>query len=290
MGSQVTSVIVAARADKVKAKGVSFIDKLIYQWLLPRRILFGNTVRFFSRFQNIFLPKSQGAIRHLPLFLSALGKGRHIPSIAPKFFRQLVPVVNRPPKRVKIKMRVGYFIGCATDFVFPDLGKKIIDFLGRQGVEVVVPPGQGCCGAPVWLGLGDFDTGRKLADANVEAFTDLDYVVSDCATCTSALKDYLKFLADTPERIAAYTEFIEKVKDISQFLVDVLQLPESSYQPSPEVKGKKVTWHDPCHLCRYLGVKEQPRQIIKALPSVEYVEMVRADWYGHGGSIQCFSL
>jgi len=278
MKSQVTSVIVAARADKVKAKGVGFLYKLIYQWLLPRRTLFGNTVRFFSWFQSIFLPKTQGTVRHLPLFLSALGKGRHIPSIAPKFLRQMVPVINRPPDRVETKMRVGYFIGCATDFVFPNLGKKIIDFLSKHGVEVVVPKGQGCCGAPVWLGVGDFDTGRKLADANVKTFVDVDYVVSDCATCTSALKDYPKFLADTPERIEDYTKFADKVKDISQFLVDVLKLPQSSYQPSAEAKGKKVTWHDPCHLCRYLGVKEQPRQIIKSLPSVEYIEMVRADW------------
>ena len=224
------------------------------------------------------MPKTEGTIRHLSLFLSALGKGRHIPQIAPKFLRQIVPVVNKPPAGVETKMRVGYFTGCMTEFVMPDLGKRIINFLTKNGVEVVVPKKQGCCGAPVYLGAGDFDTGRKLADTNVKAFEDLDYVISDCATCTSALKDYVKFLADTPQRKEAYTKFADKVKDISEFLVDVLKLPESAYQASAEAKGLKVTWHDPCHLNRYLGIKEQPRQIIKSIPGVEYIEMVRPDW------------
>ncbi|GAH19410.1 unnamed protein product [marine sediment metagenome] len=140
-----------------------------------------------------------------------------------------------------------------------------------------MPEEQGCCGAPVFLGAGDFDTGRKMADTNVQAFRDLDYVISDCATCTSTLKDYSKFLADTPERKEAYTKFGDKVKDISQFLVDVLKLPASAYQPSAEARGKKVTWHDPCHLGRHLGISSQPRQIIESIPDVEYIEMPDAD-------------
>ncbi|TES83419.1 MAG: (Fe-S)-binding protein, partial [Dehalococcoidia bacterium] len=216
-------------------------------------------------------------IRHLSLFLSALGKGRNIPQIAPKFLRQMVPVVNVPPAGVKTKMRVGYFSGCMTDFVLPEQGKRIINFLTRNGVEVVVPREQGCCGAPVFLGAGDFETGRKMADANVKAFEGLDYVISDCATCTSALKSYVKFLADTTQRKKAYEKFAKKVKDISEFLVDVLDLPVSAYKPSAEARGKKVTWHDPCHLSRHLGITSQPRQVIRSISGVEYVEMPNAD-------------
>ena len=94
-----------------------------------------------------------------------------------------------------------------TDFVFPELGKKIVTFLNKNGVEVIVPRGQGCCGAPVFLGAGDFETGRKMADANVRAFKDVDYIITDCATCASAMKDYGKFLADTEERKQDYADF-----------------------------------------------------------------------------------
>jgi len=273
--TEISSVIVAARADKVKARGVNFPYNIIYRWLIPRRRLFGNVVRLASWLQRILLPKTEGSIRHLPFFLSALGKGRQIPAIAPRFLRQLVPVVNRPPGGVAAKMRVGYFSGCITDFVFPEVGEKIINFLARNGVEVVVPEEQGCCGAPLYLGAGDFDTARKLADTNVKAFADFDYVISGCATCVSALKDYAKFLADTSEREEAYAKFAGKAIDLAQFLVDVLQLP--SYQPSPEAKGRKVTWHDPCHLSRHLEVTGQPREVINSTADIEYIEMQDAD-------------
>jgi len=275
--ANIPNIIVAARADKVKAKGVAFPYNIVYRWLLPRRKLFGNVVRFASWFQGIFLPKTQGTIRHLSMFLSALGKGRYIPQIAPRFLRQMVPMVNKPTVANETGIRVGYFTGCMTDFVFPEVGKKVINFLTRHGVEVVVPREQGCCGAPVFLGAGDLATGRKMADTNVKAFADFDYVVADCATCSSAMKDYVKFLADTPERQEAYTKFAGKINDITEFLVDVLKLPPSAYRAVPEAKGKKVTWHDPCHLNRHMGITRQPREILKSIPDIEYVEMPNAD-------------
>lgn len=276
-GMRVPEVIAAARADEVKRKGLSFPYNLVFRWLLPRRRLFGYVLRFASWFQGIFLPKTQGTIRHLSFFLSALGKGRHIPQIAPKFLRQSVTVVNRPPENVPIRYTVGYFTGCMTDYVFPEVGKKIISFLTRNGVEVIVPEGQGCCGAPVFLGVGDFETGRRFADTNVEAFRGLDDVITDCATCASSMKDYIKYLADTEARKRDYAEFADKIKDITEFLVDILQLPLSAYRVADEFKGKTVTWHEPCHLGRYLGVKEQPRKILQAAEGIDYVEMGDAD-------------
>jgi glycolate oxidase iron-sulfur subunit len=272
------SVFLQARRDIVKEKGIKFPYNIVYQYILPRRRLFGNIAKIASWFQGVFLPKTEGTLRHLPLYLSALGEGRHIPSIAPKFLRQLVPEVNKPSVGVKTQMRIGYFMGCMNDFVYPESGKHIIEFLNRNGVEVIVPKGQGCCGAPVFIGAGDFETAKKIADKNVGVFNDLDYVICACATGTATMREYAKYLADTPERKMAYTKFGEKVKDINEFLVDILKLPSLAYQVAPEFKGKKVTWHDPCHLNRYVGVKVQPRQILKSLKNIDYIEMTRADW------------
>jgi glycolate oxidase iron-sulfur subunit len=276
-GAGVPAVITAARADKVAKKGVPFPYNIIFRWLLPRRRLFGWVVRFASWFQGIFLPRTEGTVRHLSFFLAALGKGRHIPQIAPKFLRQSVPEINPPPAGVPVKYKVGYFTGCMTDFVFPELGRKIIGFLTKNGVAVIVPRAQGCCGAPVFLGAGDFATGRRFADTNVNAFKNLEYIISDCATCASAMKNYVKFLADNDERRKDYQEFAAKIKDITEFLVDVLRLPPSAYRVAEEFKGKTVTWHEPCHLGRYLGVKEQPRKILRSLKDINYVEMPEAD-------------
>jgi glycolate oxidase iron-sulfur subunit len=276
-GTNVPSIITAARADKVKKRGIPFPFSFIYRSLLPRRRLFGNAVRLASWFQGVFLPKTSGEVRHLSFFLSALGKGRHIPNISPKFLRDSIPEVNKPPAGVETKFRVGYFTGCMTDFVFPELGIKIVNFLTKNGVEVIVPKAQGCCGAPVFLGAGDFTTGRKMADTNIAAFKDVDYIITDCATCASAMKDYEKFLADNETRKKVYSDYAGKIKDITQFLVDILKLPPSAYHAAPAYYGKAVTFHEPCHLGRYLGVKEPPRYILKSIPEIKYIEMPEAD-------------
>ncbi len=276
-GTDVPSVVTAARAEKVAEKGIPFPYNFIYRWLLPRRRLFGWVLRFASWFQGVFLPRTQGNIRHLAFFLSALGKGRHIPSIAGKFLRQSVPEVNSPPAGVKTVARIGYFTGCMTDYVFPGAGKKLIDFLNRNGVEVVVPRAQDCCGAPVFLGAGDFETGRKFAENNIEAFKDVDIIITDCATCASAMKDYPKYLADDDEKKARFAVFADKIHDITEYLVDILKLPASAYRVRPEYKGKKVTWHEPCHLGKHMGIKDAPRRILEASPDITFVEMPEAD-------------
>jgi len=275
--ARISRVVVAARADVAHEVGVRFPLGFVYRNLLPNRRLFGHILRASALFQSAFMPKTNGIIRHLPNFFTGLGKDRQIPSIAPKFLRDQIPVVNKPPAGVKTVMRVGYFSGCMNDFVMPHIAQKTVDFLIRNGVEVVMPRGQGCCGAPVFLGAGDFATGRLIADANVAAFEGLDLVVADCATCTCALEEYPRFLADTPERKEAFTKFAAKTRHVTQLIVDLLKLPASVYRATDSISGKKLTWHDPCHLNRHLGIKAQPRQIIRSIPGTEYVEMPNAD-------------
>jgi len=281
-------VLVAARAEVARIKGMRFPYGLVYRHVLPNRRILGNLLWASSFFQSAFMPKSNGIIRHLPNFMSALSKGRQIPSIARKFLREQAPVVSRPRNGARPVLRVGYFTGCMNEFVLPHLGLKTIDFLVRHGVEVVMPGTQGCCGAAVFIGGGNFDSGRSIADSNLAAFEGLEYIVTDCATCACTLKEYPRFLADTPDRKEAYSGFASRVIHVSQFITDVLDIQASALQTSPLLKGKRVTWHDPCHLNRHLGAKEQPRRILKSLEGAEYIEMPGADrCCGMGGQ---FSL
>jgi len=275
--AHIPRLVVAAKADIARTQGIKFPYGFIYKNLLPNRRLFGNLLRISSFAQAAFMPKSNGSIRHLPNFMSGLSQGRQIPSIARKFLRQQVPVVNRPARGVKSELRIGYFPGCMNEYVTPHLGIKTIEFLTRRAVEVVMPSEQGCCGAPVFLGGGDFETGRKIADANVAAFESFDYIVADCATCTCTFEEYPRFLADTPERKEAYTRLAGKMRHISQFITDILEIPASTYQAVAAIQGKKLTWHDPCHLNRHLGITQQPRQILKSLEGTEFVEMPNAE-------------
>lgn len=275
--TKISRMVVAARADVFDQIGMRFPYGLIYRHVLPRRYLFGNLVRLASKVQSLLMPKTNGVLRHLPTFLSGLSKGRQIPAIAKKFLRQQLPEVNQPPDGVKTVMRVGFMSGCMNEYVLPHTTIKTIEFLNRNGVEVILPKKQGCCGAPAFLGAGDFETGRVFADKNVKVFKNLDWVITDCATCACSVNEYSRFLPDTSGREVAYKTLAAKTKHITEFLTDILKLPASAYHTPEELKGLKLTWHDPCHLNRHLGIKEQPRQILNSFPDVEFVEMPEAD-------------
>ena len=275
--AHIPRLVVAARADIARTQGVRFPYGFVYRNLVPNRRLFGRLLKAASFVQSAFMPKTNGTIRHLPHFLSGLDHGRQIPSITGKFLRRRIPEINRPAEGKKPVLRIGYFSGCMNEYVTPQIGMKTIEFLTRRSVEVVVPRGQGCCGVPVFLGGGDFETARKIADANVAAFEEFDYVVADCATCTCGFEEYPRFLADTPERKETYTRFAGKIRHISQFITDVLEVPASAFRAAPALQGKKITWHDPCHLNRHLGIKQQPRKILQSLEDAQFIEMPNAD-------------
>ncbi len=283
----VDELVMAARADMVEKKGLPIEKKIVFKGLIQHRSLFGKVVKVASYLQYLLPSKKRGEVRHLPEFLTALGKGRHIPSIASKFGREIIPEVSPPYPGVEKRGTVGFFMGCAMDFIFPHIAKKIVDYLNRLGYEVITPREQGCCGAPVYM-TGDFETGRVLADKNARCFEGLDIVVTGCATCGSALKDYPKYLADTPEREKLYSEFSRKMRDFSEFLVRDVGIKEEDLGTNPEVKGKRVTWHDPCHLIRHQNISEEPRKIIKSL-DVEFIEMPGADMCcGMAGSFSLY--
>jgi glycolate oxidase iron-sulfur subunit len=96
-------------------------------------------------------------------------------------------------------------------------------------------------------------------------------VVTDCATCGSTLKEYGHYLKDDPEWAERAKAFSVKVRDISEFLAEI---------PLEKPKGRveaKVTYHDPCHLRRAQKVWEQPRNLLKMIDGIEFIEMPEAD-------------
>jgi glycolate oxidase iron-sulfur subunit len=284
--TQIDRVVVGARAQLVKEKGLGFVKNFAFRKVMANRKAFGRYVKLAKTFQ-FMMPKTEGKIRHLPDFLKGLGQGRNIPEIADKFLRDRVKRVNKPQSG-PAKMKVGFFSGCAMDFVYPELGLKIIDVLTKHGCEVIVPEEQSCCGAAIYFS-GDFETGRMLAEENIKAFKDVDYIVTGCGTCSSTLKDYQKYLTDTEDQQKRYEAFEKKIKDSTEFLIDILKINPSDFKLKKEFEGKTATWHDPCHLIRYQNIKEQPRAILKALKGLKYVEMPNADLCcGMGGSFSVY--
>lgn len=178
---------------------------------------------------------------------------------------------------------VAFFLGCVMTLMYAEVSRQTVRVLSHQGFDVLTPKEQKCCGAP-HLTEGDRETTRQLATHNLDLFLDLevDAIVTDCAGCGSALKEYEEILAERQDH-AKLEIFRSKIKDVSEFLIEV-GLRTDGLQPV----NKSVTYHEPCHLCHAQGISKQPRDLIRTIPGVEFREMEEASWCC--GSAATFSL
>ncbi len=173
--------------------------------------------------------------------------------------------------------RVGYFVGCATNLLFQGEGEALIAVLKKMGVEIVIPHEQTCCGAPSYH-LGDIAGTRELAEKNIETFAGygLDRIVTSCATCGHMLKKIYPDLVKGAGAEAAGEGMGGKVIDINKFIVE--QINERGLtQKRSDKKKIRVTYHDPCHLRRGLQIFKEPRELLKNIDWIEYIEMEGAD-------------
>ncbi len=265
------------RRRTVESKGAGYTEKVIYDKILPRRRLFHRFLKTASQLQKPFV--RAGKIRHLPLFFSGLTSGRTLPALADVPFRDLITTLPRPKKK---NGRVALFSGCLIDFVYPGIGKAVAGVLAAMGFEMVHPEQQTCCGFPAKQ-VGLMDNFAELARQNVAAFMDIDaeHILTACPTCAEALK----FLY--PEILAGDTEWSQRAREMAQKVVDFSSFVYANRKeliPQLVPFRHKVTYHDSCHLKRYLRVTMEPRQLLKDA-GADLVEMSRPDvCCGFGGS------
>jgi glycolate oxidase iron-sulfur subunit len=170
------------------------------------------------------------------------------------------------------RARVAFFAGCVANVTFTALNEATIRVLTANGCEVVVPGGQFCCGAlPAHAGVRG--VARDLARWNIAAFTSVDFdaLVTNAAGCGSTLKEYDHlFTPDEPEYAAA-AALAKKTRDVTEFL--------AALGLSAELKpvATRVTYQDSCHLLHGQKIREAPRQLLRAIPGVEFVELPFAD-------------
>jgi glycolate oxidase iron-sulfur subunit len=166
--------------------------------------------------------------------------------------------------RGKARGRVAVLAGCVQRYLFQDVNRDTVRLLSLAGWDVIVPRGQGCCGAlELHAGrLGVFqERGRALAAAFPE---DVDHVVTNAAGCGSALRDYGHWLPDS-----AAARLGRKVRDVTELLVDA-ELPLARLPLT-------VTYHDACHLAHGQQVRSAPRALLRRIPGLELVELGDSD-------------
>ena len=176
------------------------------------------------------------------------------------------------PARGTRRARVAFFAGCVANVTFTALNEATIRVLTANGCEVVVPGGQFCCGAlPAHAGVRD--VARELARWNIAAFVSVDFdaLVTNAAGCGSTLKEYDHLFTPDEQEYSAACALARKVRDVTEFLAGLgLSTP---LKPVPA----RVTYQDSCHLLHGQKIREAPRQLLRAIPGVELVELPFAD-------------
>lgn len=266
-GVKVNKIILGTRAAIARNKGLHPLKNMIFS-VVKRGGLFDFSLKTGSYFQGLAFKKHPSRKAGYPRFPIALDTRRIFPSLATKTFRDSVPSIIKADKPVK---KVALFSGCTINYLFPEQGLAVVDVLKANNVDVVIPKDQMCCGAPIYI-HGDVPTAKDIAKINIDAFAseEFDALITACGTCGGSWQHYYAdLLSDEPEYLEKVKAIAKKTCDIADFIVNVIGLDKSMLGP---VK-RKVTYHDPCHLNRGMNVNKQPREILKAIPEMELVEM-----------------
>jgi glycolate oxidase iron-sulfur subunit len=237
-----------------------------------RWILFG-LFPYPGRMRKALLPARIAQWLRLDKLAEAMGLVSLLPSRLRQLVRQLPPLEKSLPALPPVlpaigrrRARVALFTGCVSDVMYRSTNWATARVLQQNGCDVVVPSGQVCCGA-IHFHAGSEAPARKLADTNVRAFdaNSVDAVIVNVAGCGAMLKDYGHHWHD--DRQAQRKEFVDKVRDISEFL-DGLGL----VKPEGELPFK-ATYHDACHLGHAQKIKEAPRRLLAQIPGLQLVDL-----------------
>jgi glycolate oxidase iron-sulfur subunit len=272
----------------------------------PRRIAaLALLVRFYQRSGLQSLARAAGILKLLGL----ADRERLLPRIDDSFFfsnlGRTFPAAG--PRRA----RVAFFAGCVAQVTFTQLNEATIRVLTANGCDVVVPSGQFCCGA-LAAHAGVREAARDLARKNLAVFqlAGFDAIVTNAAGCGSTLKEYDHlFTPEEPEHRQALA-FRAKVRDVTEFLADLglcaplqpltgqpngsrpqvnpeghspLQIPGEGNSRSPfrleenpdanRPLALRVTYQDSCHLLHGQKIRNAPRQLLRAIPNLDFVEL-----------------
>jgi glycolate oxidase iron-sulfur subunit len=234
----------------------SIWDRLVRRMVLatlpyPRRfrlaVRFGSLARWFRR----LVPGRLGAM--LDLLPAKLPNAKPLPDVFPA----------HGPRRAKVAL----LAGCVQQVLAPEINWATLRVLAHNGVEVVIPRQQVCCGAlAAHTGVGR--QAEAFARQNVRVFPpDVDAIVTNAAGCGSGMHEYPLWLRGQPEEKAAGA-LSGKVKDVCAFLMELGPL-----QPGAISTPRRVAYHDSCHLAHAQRVRSQPRQLLAMIPGLEVVEI-----------------
>jgi glycolate oxidase iron-sulfur subunit len=273
-GVQYGRLIEAARAQIETAVKRPLAARLLRRLIFDHLIPSPTALRLAGAL--LYLYQASG-LRRLVRFaglLKPLGRLDRIERLAPSaevpfFFSQIGKVF--PPEGER-RYRVALVAGCIANVCFARLNEATVRVLRKNGCEVTVPEGQGCCGA-LHAHAGLRDHARRLARVNIDVFLkgDYDAVISNAAGCGSTLKEYHELLAGDPEYAPRAVRFVKLVRDVTEFLASIELNPNLGPVPLT------ATYQDSCHLAHGQRIRLAPRKLLAAIPELTFRELPLAE-------------
>ncbi|MCD6310426.1 MAG: (Fe-S)-binding protein [Candidatus Eremiobacteraeota bacterium] len=244
-----------ARAILAEQMGVPILQKFLFSIFFPSHRLMSISAFFGNLMGKIPLENIIDKIfgETQPAIMANFFRAYSYPSFM-KSFKQ---------KNENENEKVGFFVGCMDNYFFPGSARAIVEVLENMGYQVVVPPDQSCCGAPL-LSLGLFDEARSLARNTIRAFKSqgINKIITGCATCADIIKHWF------PELLGKQGEdFADRIYDLVGFI-------NQSDRPVPfseKIKGR-VLFHVPCHLGQGLGLADEAFELLDSLPGISLVQ------------------
>jgi L-lactate dehydrogenase complex protein LldE len=176
-------------------------------------------------------------------------------------------------------MRVSLFIPCLSEHLYPQAALAMVKVLRHAGVEIEYVDGQTCCGQPAF-NSGYRDEIIPVAERFIEMFGDKEAVVAPSGSCVAMVRKFYHDLDIAPRFAPARERLSKRIFEFTEYLVDVVEVKEwgGSFP-------HRVTYHDSCHLNRELGIHRQPRELIRSIADIDFVEMEQPDLCcGFGGT------
>ena len=252
----------------------SLIRGFTVKWLFMdhrRLTMVGRAMRLYQELGLQRLLRASGVLRLLPKRLQELEA--MTPAVQPEFSNELIPRLT--PAVGTRRFTVAALTGCAQDLIFSDVNRDTVEVLARNGCEVHTPPDQPCCGS-LHAHNGEWTLAQQLARRMIDLLPPEKYdaIISNAGGCGSHLRHYGKLLADDPRYAARARLWDARLKDVHEFLAAIgIQSP-----PKNGAEPVRVTYHESCHLSHGQKVVNQPRQVLKAIPGLELVELPEATW------------